>query len=352
LFSPQIIDQTGPSNVSLDSLYRHRGEHQLSTLQHNLKLNNPDIFCDTVDKQFGLKSISGKMFAPAHGPGGFQGWIFGGEWVAGAGNRGADGLQLAVVGLPEGWLGADILYFDCDSTLAAIEGVDELATRKGVDVAALTAQAMAGELALGQIYRRRLELIRPDAGDLAWAADRYRQTVVPGAAEVVDALQQIGISCHVLSGGLLPALMPFALDLGFPATQIHAVSYPLPEVAANAEDFALATDLACLHPLARNGGKAEVIEEVCTAAAIPKARRMLVGDGASDLEAAPSVGLFVGFGGVENREVVAQNANVFLPGPGLHALAVLAAGTQRAELLQHAAPELFALGTQQLQSLT
>ena len=45
--------------------------------------------------------------------------------------------------LPPSFAGADVVFFDCDSTLSTIEGVDELARRRGVDVARLTADAMA-----------------------------------------------------------------------------------------------------------------------------------------------------------------------------------------------------------------
>ncbi|MBT4147320.1 MAG: haloacid dehalogenase, partial [Gammaproteobacteria bacterium] len=44
----------------------------------------------------------------------------------------------------------DIIFFDCDSTLSEIEGIDELAERAGcgAEMAALTNAAMNGEVSL------------------------------------------------------------------------------------------------------------------------------------------------------------------------------------------------------------
>ena len=232
---------------------------------------------------------------------------------------------------PHGWTGADIVFLDCDSTLSAVEGIDELASRSGADVAKLTAEAMAGRVTMESVYRRRLEVIDPGSGDFMWLADRYAQTVVPGARELVTALAALDIACHVISGGLLPAVMPFAISLGVAATHVHAVPFPVEE-----ED---PVDIASTHPLARNGGKPEIIATLC-ADGPARERRMLVGDGRSDLEAASAVGLFVGFGGVEDREAVRVHSPVFLSSEGLWAIGALAAGPDRLAELEAAAPEL------------
>ena len=68
----------------------------------------------------------------------------------------------------EPWLTYHRVFFDCDSTLTTIEGIDELARMQGkeAEVAALTRQAMEGKIALETIYARRLRLLRPTRGQL------------------------------------------------------------------------------------------------------------------------------------------------------------------------------------------
>lgn len=240
---------------------------------------------------------------------------------------------------PDPWRGADLVLFDCDSTLSRIEGVDELAAFAGVDVSAMTAQAMEGELPLDAVFGARLDRIRPSTADLSRLADRYWDERVEGAAEVVAQLQAAGSICCVVSGGLLPAVSPFAQRLGFSPDSIFAVPFAPPSEDADDAAWAAAIHASCEHPLAQVGGKPQVIEALAAELAIPRERRLLVGDGASDLEAANSVGLFVGFGGVVERPAVKAAAGEFLPGPSLAMLAPLALGPERrTPLSQEPAP--------------
>ena len=245
--------------------------------------------------------------------------------------------------LTKGWPGAKIVFFDCDSTLAGIEGIDELAARRDVDVADLTRAAMSGEISLDAVFRKRLELISPRAEDVAWVVDRYKATEIADAKAVIASIQDLGIPVHVISGGLYPAVAPFAEHLGVAKEAIHAVAFPLAE-----NNLADAIDIACAHPLARDGGKPEVIAKVCATLGIDSQHAMLIGDGASDLEAASMLGLFVGFGGVVTRDRVRDEAPIFIPGPELAGVALLAAGSKGASKLEALYPDLFAAAQQQL----
>ncbi len=255
--------------------------------------------------------------------------------------------------LPKGWKGADILFLDCDSTLSSIEGIDELAERAQVDVSELTNRAMAGELALEDVYGERLRQIRPTAADFEWLGQRYIDTEVEGVSRMIAVLTEIGVECHIVSGGLLPGILPFAAHIGIPAERVHAVPYPLAGDDENTDGTDSPTsvdpaDVACAHPLAQNGGKPALIEEICKEPLHYRKRRMIVGDGNSDLEAAPNVGLMVGFGGVAAREKVQAGAHLFLTECNMYAVATLAAGNLRAEEIRRVDMKLYMKGIGQL----
>lgn len=208
------------------------------------------------------------------------------------------------------------VWFDCDSTLTAIEGIDELATQFRPHVAgriaALTARAMDGTVPIEQVYGERLSLIAPTRDELDTIGARYIATVVPGATDVVRRLRALGKTVGIVSGGLLPPVLALARHLGIDPDLVHAV--PI-RFDAQGRYAGIATD----SPLCRAGGKRELMARL-PARARPAA---FVGDGVTDLDTQGTVARFIGFGGVVRRPRVAEAAEVFVDGPSL--LAVLAA---------------------------
>lgn len=194
------------------------------------------------------------------------------------------------------------VFIDCDSTLSQIEGVDELARRRGVgtEVAALTEAAMQGRVPLESVYARRLELIRPDRALVDWLGRRYLETMVAGAAELVDALHALGKEVHLVSGGLLQAIEPLADVLQLRAGRLHAVAVRF-DAAGAYQGFDSDS------PLCRAGGKAAVVRRVAAGR-----RAAAIGDGVTDLEMQEAGAMLIGFGGVAEREAVRARADAWL----------------------------------------
>jgi phosphoserine phosphatase len=191
------------------------------------------------------------------------------------------------------------VVFDCDSTLSAIEGIDELAREHRAEIARLTERAMAGELRLEEIYGRRLELARPTAARIAALGRQYVDTCVPGARETVRLLQGLGKRVSILSGGLRPAVMVLARHLGIPGEEVFAVE------VFHGEDGSY-DGYDALSALTRDDGKPRVLARFGAARELA-----LVGDGATDLRCAPVVGRFVAFAGVVARtNVVGASTHV------------------------------------------
>ena len=206
------------------------------------------------------------------------------------------------------------VLFDCDSTLSTIEGITELAGRCREEVARLTDLAMDGTAPLEDVYGRRLELIRPTRAEVEGLGRSYAERLVPGAAEVVGALAAAGVEVRILSAGLAPAVRTLARHLGLPDQAVAAV-----EVEFSASGEYQGFDRGS--PLTRAGGKREWIEQAGLRRPI-----LLVGDGATDLEAGPAVDCFVAFTGVVRRPSVAAGADHEIAGPSLRPLIELVLG--------------------------
>ncbi|MBT9517186.1 MAG: HAD-IB family phosphatase [Methyloversatilis discipulorum] len=195
------------------------------------------------------------------------------------------------------------ILFDCDSTLSTIEGIDVLAEQAGVvdQVVPLTNAAMEGRLKLEEAYAARLDLIKPDASTIDAVGRQYIETRVEGAAEAIAALGALGWQVHVVSGGIRQAVLAIARFLGVPDERVHAV-----DLRFDANGHYAGFDPES--PLARSGGKAEIVRRVGAGAE----RVVMVGDGITDLEAAEAGALVIGFGGVVRREIVASRASHFI----------------------------------------
>src|SRR5690625_3446415 len=95
-----------------------------------------------------------------------------------------------------------LVALDMDSTLIEAEVIDELAKAAGVgeQVAAITEQAMRGELDFTASFRARLALLEGlDASVLEGIASQLRLT--EGAERLIATLRRLGYKTAILSGG-------------------------------------------------------------------------------------------------------------------------------------------------------
>lgn len=211
------------------------------------------------------------------------------------------------------------VVFDCDSTLSEIEGIEELAagrlsTGDRNTLARLTREAMDGERPLQEVFGARLDLVRPSRTDLERIGSRYLETLLPGALDLVAALRATGTRVMIVSGGLEPAVARVGNHLGLAPEDVFAVGVTF-EADGSYRDFDRAS------PLVRSGGKLELIAELGGAAGLgPLA---WIGDGVTDLEAAPECARFIAFGGVERRAAVFERAVHGVTEPDLAALVPL-----------------------------
>jgi phosphoserine phosphatase len=233
------------------------------------------------------------------------------------------------------------VFFDCDSTLTAIEGIDALAraTGKGWRIGVLTDAAMSGQVDLEEVYAKRLRSIKPTKGQVQAIRQLYKQNLVPDAAELIAALSQLGHDLYVISGGLAEPVVEFGRFLGIPPDHIRAVGIEYDQLSGQwwysqderpnpSERYLTVDDVS----LTVSDGKAQIIRQLVEDS---PGRSLLIGDGVSDLLAAPAVDLFVGFGGVVERATVRQRAPLYIVSPSIAPLLAIAAGPASFGRLDH-----------------
>ena len=201
------------------------------------------------------------------------------------------------------------VFFDVDSTLVTIEGIDVLANGNP-EIVRLTEAAMNGEIALDEVYARRLEIIQPPRDRVEALGRQYIASLVDGAEETIETLRRGGADVHLVTAGIAQAIAPLAEHLRIAPRAVHAV-------ALQFDDAGHYLDFDRRSFLTRVGGKELVVRSIL---ARSKGRSAFIGDGVSDLETKPVVTQFIGFGGVHTRARVKENAPVYVEEPTMTAV--------------------------------
>jgi len=182
-----------------------------------------------------------------------------------------------------------LLVADMDSTMIGQECIDELADYAGLKdrVAAITARAMAGEIAFAPALRERVALLQglPISTIDKVIAERIRPN--PGAATLINTMRAHGAYTCVVSGGFTAFMAPIAKTIGF--DEYHANM--------------LLTDAAGLltgkvtEPVLGREAKRDTLLALQQRFGLRRADTLAVGDGANDIPMVEAAGLGVAFHG-------------------------------------------------------
>ena len=202
-------------------------------------------------------------------------------------------------------LATKLICFDCDSTLSAIEGIDELARLRGLAVLGrvemMTNDAMEGLVTVESVFERRLEIIEPRREDVAAVGRRYVETVEPTARDTIAALVARGWTPVIVSGGFTQAIQPLADYLGVARVEAVELKFTADGTYDGYDETA---------PTTRTGGKAEVVARLRRE--LQPSLTWMVGDGVSDLEVKSEEVSFIGFGRYVVRPKVKAEAGIFI----------------------------------------
>ena len=203
-----------------------------------------------------------------------------------------------------------LVVMDVDSTLVQGEVIEMLAARAGceAEVAAVTEQAMAGDLDFEASLRARVALL---AGLPVSAVDEVRAQVrlAPGARTLVRTLKRLGYAVGIVSGGFTTVTDDLVADLGLD----HALANTLEVV-----DERLTGQV--VGRVVDRARKAEALREFAALQGVTMAQTVAIGDGANDLDLLAAAGLGIAFNA---KPVVRAAADAALSVPFLDAVLYL-----------------------------
>jgi phosphoserine phosphatase len=179
-----------------------------------------------------------------------------------------------------------LLVMDMDSTLITIETVDELADLVGLkkEVAAITEQAMRGEIEYNQSLERRVALL---AGLEERALQRVydeRLKLTPGAQTLLRRTQALGLKTLLVSGGFT-----YITDRLKTRLKLDHCHSNILEVA----DGKLTGKV--LGAIVNADGKRDALVKVRDELGITRERIIGIGDGANDLKFMAECGVSVAY---------------------------------------------------------
>jgi phosphoserine phosphatase len=204
------------------------------------------------------------------------------------------------------WKQAKAVCFDVDSTVVTEEGIDVLAEFCGAGqvVAEWTRKAMGGSVPFHIALEERLKLIKPSKQQIESCLQKHPLILTSGMEDLAKTLHNRGTHVYLVSGGFRQMIDGVAKKLHIPQERIFANRILFDPISGSYAGFDEN------EPTSRAGGKAKVV-------GLLKEKHkynpiVMIGDGATDLEARPPADLFIGFGGIVVRENVKKGSDWFV----------------------------------------
>lgn len=198
-----------------------------------------------------------------------------------AGGRAIDILVQRAAGRAKRLLAADM-----DSTVIAVECIDELADYAGLkpEIAAITERAMKGELDFAAALAERMELLAGLDSALVDRCLEERVRHTPGARRLVATMKANGAYCLLLSGGFTAFAGPVADALGFDEAVANRLALADDRLTGKIEGRAIGAE-----------AKRDAMLAAARRRGLGPADCLAVGDGANDVPMLEAAGLGIAY---------------------------------------------------------
>jgi phosphoserine phosphatase len=210
-----------------------------------------------------------------------------------------------------------LIAFDMDSTLINIECIDEVADAAGrkAEVAAITEAAMRGEIAdYKESLRQRVALLKGVPAGALEEVYQQRLRLNPGARELVETCQRVGLRTLLVSGGFTYFTDRVRDQLRLDFTRSNVFDIVDGHLTGRMVDQAWGD-------ICDGQEKRRMLQQTCEQLGITARQAIAMGDGANDL---PMMNLCAEVGGLSvayhAKPAVRQQARVSIESGGLDRL--------------------------------
>ena len=217
------------------------------------------------------------------------------------------GLDLAVQRAGLHRRAKHLVVMDADSTLLQDEVIDLLgeACDCAVEIATITASAMAGEIDFAESLRRRVGLLK-GLPESVLDDVRSRLRLTPGARTLIRTLQRLGYVPAVVTGGFMEVLAPLLEELNVTLVAANRLEIENGVLTGN-----------IVGDIVDRAGKATALRHFADVVGVPLEQTVAVGDGANDIDMLSQAGLGIAFNA---KALVQEHADTALSVPYLDAV--------------------------------